>query len=466
MLKKCMLNALGAATLVFFSHHPVLAQMHTAIGSSSTVPEKVFNPTQLQEDLAFIKNTIATIHPELSYTADSDQLARVYQELGVALQDPMSKDAAWRAFALLNPYFADGHLMVAHASSRAEADSHLAKGQGFFPFEVFVDDAANLYIRAALDSSNCEFKGSRIEQINGMPASLVARELLKRMGGDNAAFQANLLSRRFWLPYIKTFGASDHFSLVITRDGQSKQLQIPAIKTLPKSLRDADDFEQAFQFEIINKRTALLTIRNFYWPDHKAFYAFTKQVFAKIHAAQLSNLIIDVRDNTGGDDVMWKEGVLPYLASHAYRHCSTYRKRVLAGRQSGSERVGDVADGTCDTWTQADVTNPYFFTGNTYVLVGRLTYSSAVLFSNVVQDFGFGKLVGEAGYVRSRQTGGINQTNTLPNTGLEIVVPRFILDRPSGEREPSLLRPDIVLSDDPFNERALVLGLVNKLDLE
>lgn len=465
MLKKFMLIALGAYALGFFSNKPALAQMHTATSSSSTAPERVFSPAQLQEDLAFIKSTIATIHPELSYTADFDQLTRAYQELDFALQKSMSKDAAWRTFALLNPYFADGHLMVTHASTRTEADSHLAQGHGFFPFDVFVDDAAKLYIRTALDGSDCEFKGSRIEQINGMPASLVARELLKRMGGDNAAFQANLLSRRFWLPYIKTFGASDHFSLVITRDGQTTQLQLPAIKTLPKSLRDADDFDQAFQFEIINKRTALLTIRNFYWPDHKAFYTFTKQAFAKIEAAKIQHLMIDIRENTGGDDIMWKEGVLPYLADKSFRNGSTYRKRVLAGRQSGNEKVGDIVDGVVDTWVQANPSMPHFYKGNTYVLVGRRTYSSAVLFSNVVQDFGFGKLVGEAGYVRSRQTGGTNQTNVLPNTGLEIVVPRFILDRPSGKREPSLLKPDIVLADDPFDERALVLGLVKKLDL-
>ncbi len=267
------------------------------------------------------------------------------------------------------------------------------------------------------------------------------------------------------MPYIKIFGAPENFELLLTHDGQSKRLWLPAINVLPKSLVDADDFDKAFQFEILNKHTALMTIRNFDWNDHQAFYAFTKQAFAKIRAEQLRNLIIDIRDNTGGDDVMWKTGVLPYLADKAFRNGSTYRKRVLAGRQSGTEKVGDIVDGTVDTWMQADVDNPYRFKGNTYVLVGRLTYSSAVLFSNVVQDFGFGQLVGEAGYARSRQTGGTNQSNILPNTGLEIVVPRFILDRPSGKRDPILVSPDIVLADNPFEARALVYALVAQMGL-
>jgi hypothetical protein len=87
-----------------------------------------------------------------------------------------------------------------------------------------------------------------------------------------------------------------------------------------------------------------------------------------------------------------------------------------------------------------------------------------VLLSNVVQDFGFAQLVGETGYVRSRQTGGINQVNTLPNSKLEIVVPRFILDRPSGKRDPVLVHPDIVLPDNPFDERGLILALLGKIE--
>jgi len=97
-----------------------------------------------------------------------------------------------------------------------------------------------------------------------------------------------------------------------------------------------------------------------------------------------------------------------------------------------------------------------------YVLVGGMTYSSAVLFSNVMQDFGFGQLVGARGYARARQSGGI-QIRSLPNTKLELVVPRFVLDRPSGARTPELVTPDIVLPDDPFDRRALVDALLQRI---
>ena len=152
---------------------------------------------------------------------------------------------------------------------------------------------------------------------------------------------------------------------------------------------------------------------------------------------------------------MWIDGVLPYLADQPYRWASTYRKKVIKGRESASEKLGDIIDGEIGNWQQPQPDNPLRFQGRTYVLVGRNTYSSAILFANVMQDFHFGKLVGAASHVRARQSGG-TQNFKLPNSGLELGVPRLIFQRPSGIASPVLVQPDIVLPDDPFAPRSLV----------
>ncbi|PWF54626.1 S41 family peptidase, partial [Massilia glaciei] len=165
--------------------------------------------------------------------------------------------------------------------------------------------------------------------------------------------------------------------------------------------------------------------------DKKLFYAFTKKVFAELREKKATTLLIDVRENGGGDDDMWKEGVLRYIADKPYQHTSTYIKKVIEGRQSASEKVGQVISGKMQNLEQPELDNPFHFSGKTYVLVGRTTYSSAILFSNTVQDFKFGMVVGATGYARARQSGGI-QHFSLPHTKLSVVVPRFILDRPAG----------------------------------
>ena len=81
-------------------------------------------------------------------------------------------------------------------------------------------------------------------------------------------------------------------------------------------------------------------------------------------------------------------------------------------------------------------------------MISPRTYSSAVLFSTVMQDCGFGTLAGTGGGARSTQSGG-TQNITLPNTQMTMVVPRFVLDRSSGSK--GLLQPDVLVVDDPFS---------------
>ena len=102
------------------------------------------------------------------------------------------------------------------------------------------------------------------------------------------------------------------------------------------------------------------------------------------------------------------------------------------------------------------------FGGKVYVLMGRTTYSSSILFINTMQDFKFATLVGEAGSARVRQSGGI-QHMVLPNSKWGVIVPRFILDRPSGKRAPELAQPDLVMEDDPFDSRALINALHSRI---
>jgi hypothetical protein len=74
----------------------------------------------------------------------------------------------------------------------------------------------------------------------------------------------------------------------------------------------------------------------------------------------------------------------------------------------------------------------------------------------VIQDFGFGRLAGVRGSVRTEQSGGARRT-TLTHCGLIVVTPRFVLTRPSGAREPRLLSPDI-----DFDESRPLSGLIHQ----
>jgi C-terminal processing protease CtpA/Prc len=208
----------------------------------------------------------------------------------------------------------------------------------------------------------------------------------------------------------------------------------------------------------VRKQGAVLTAAAFSWPDKARFFDFTHDCFARIAAAGATRLVIDIRQNGGGDDDMWRDGLLRYIADRPYKHGSRYIKRVLQPRAQG-EVAGEIVSGEIETAAAPPADEPLRFAGQVYVLVSPLTYSSAVLFSNVVQDYGFAKIAGVGGAVRTRQSGGV-QSLRLPNTGLLLFYPRFVLERPSGTATPTYVEPDLPFPDDPLRQQAAVDALL------
>ena len=424
-----------------------------------------FTPAQLQADLASLHDFVGRTHPEPSFTANPAALHAAWAGIANKLDRAMTRQEFWREIATINPLFNDAHWLVGLPYEPQPLAGLLQTGGAVFPFEVHLTEQGDVQILTETGGGVTPWQGAQLLRINGVPAQQVTTEMLARMHGDTAAFRANLVAKRWATLYWRLFGAPSGYTLELLHNGKHHAVQLAGSRQLPRAAAQAQQFDAQFQFETLPGNAALLKLGTFDWPDSKAVAAFTEQAFAAIKTGNIETLIIDIRTNRGGNDDLWLDSVLPYLADKPYRTGSTWRKKVIAGRASGTEKVGDVIDGEISTWRQPQLEHPLRFRGRVFVLIGRETYSSAVLFSNVMQDFGFATLVAEAAYVRSRSTGGI-QFHTLPNSGLEVVVPRFILARPAGDTADALLKPDWQLHDDPHNERALIQAVLQRHQAE
>ena len=214
-------------------------------------------------------------------------------------------------------------------------------------------------------------------------------------------------------------------------------------------------FEELFRFEMPNARQAVLTVNQFDWREKPKFYEFTRAAFARMRAAGTQTLVIDIRANSGGDDDMWLEGIMPYIATKPYRNGSDYVLKVIEGRQKEGQKVGDVVRGSQSTYQPA-LDNPLRFPGKVYVLISPYTYSSAILFSNAVQDYGFATVVGTGGAARATQSGG-TQNVKLGRTQIGLVA-AVSAEAPSGAE--GLVQPDILIPDDPFRAATAIEALL------
>lgn len=428
-----------------------------AICAMAGATEPVYTAPQLHADLEQFRVALQSMPADLEHSANVPALETAFDALDARLSQsrPLTRDEAWREFATINPLLADGHMFVGFVDWRADVRKHVESGGTLFPFDVDVTPACDMSIHKERRSSFWFPEAyARILAIDGLPAHEVCERLMARLHGDTRAFRADLLTRRFWFFYWKTFGAPAIYELTLGTTDDSiapaGARSYPGRKSLPQLLDSERSFERMFELtfaggaDAAHTDTAVLAMRTFAWADKDQVLAFTKQAFESLQRWRIENLIIDLTDNGGGDDDQWIEGVMPYIATRRWRTASSYRKRVIVTDASKHETAGDVVEGEMQTWYEPHPGNPLRFRGKVYVAVGPGTYSSAVVMATVIQDFGFGKVIGIGGSVRANTSGGTRRT-TLTNTGLIVVTPRFVLRRPSRAALPALLTPDIPL---------------------
>jgi hypothetical protein len=404
---------------------------------------------QLREDVAFIRQTVARVHPDLRYSTNPDSVNRALDAIGADARMDITRVEAWQHLSTLNSLFADAHFFVGYADWRADGAHHLESGGVLFPFEVDIAGEGQLFIRAALGGGSTELAGARIIAINGMPANLATAELLQRAHGETPRFRSKLLAERWWLYHWKMYGVTQRYRLDLVRDGHLWSVDVAASAHPPMVLQGATDFDRQFGFETRPGCAAVLKVGSFDAGFKERFLALTHMAFARLREESVSTLFIDISDNGGGDDEMWLEGLMPYIAAHSYRVGSKYTKRVIEPNPARGETAGQVVVGEIQTWHEPQTDNPLRFKGEVVVAIGPSTYSSAVLFANVIQDFGFGTLAGAGHAARRTQSGGVRKF-VLPNTGLALWVPRFVLAPPAGAQRDALLVPALGL------EQALV----------
>lgn len=428
---------------------PVLfALAFQAPGAHADTAAPRISAQELQADIAFLRETVARSHPDLAFSTNFEAISRTLDSIGQGLAPSMARDEAWGRLALLNPVFADAHLFVGYPEWRADSAAHLASGRTLFPYEVHLGPDGKLSIKSKLGGAADELAGARIVSINGVDSDAATAAMLERAHGDTPAFRTHLLAQRWWLFHWKLYGAAARYRLTLARGAHQWPVEVPGSTSTPVVLRDEADIDRLFRREIVPGCAAVLTVGSFDGEHQSRFLAFTHDSFKRIRKAGITRLAIDISGNGGGDDAMWLEGLMPYLATQPYRSGSAYIKRVLEPNAARGESVGQVISGAVDTWRAPQAGHPLRFTGQVQVVIGRSTYSSAVLFANVINDFGFGTLTGEGGAARRSQSGGVRKY-ILPHSKLAVWVPRFILHPPAGAKNNALLEAEAVPAFTP-----------------
>lgn len=318
-----------STSLVFSSIH-IIAQS-TEIAKDLLVAEK------LKEDFNLLRSKLETSQPGLYLYISKDSLDMVFDAIAKSIDKPMTAIDFYRKIAILNKFIRNGHTRIWPPDS---FDKLIETSLPRFPFDIYIEDGKML----VLNNNSLDERiqpGTIIKSINGELAESIFQKLVdgRFRDGFNKTYPVAQVSRNFSFYYARHIATPLSFKVnLISPDGTIQDVVIQGLTNLEirknRQSRFGDKynrFTEEWDSWIARKEPALLfdikgdvatmTIRTFYRPIIKEngqdpeYFLFTS--FQQIEKTKVNHLIIDLRNNLGGDDLIGMK-LISYLYDSSY----------------------------------------------------------------------------------------------------------------------------------------------------
>ncbi|MEE4245074.1 MAG: S41 family peptidase [Kangiellaceae bacterium] len=419
--------------------------------SDSTLSSKKISSEKLREDVDALIAGIIERHPDVERYANLEMIKERVSELKAELTTSMTRQEFFKKVGALSHLFNDGHTFLIWPYQEYQALKE--KGGLIFPFNLDVY-SGDVFLKYEYHHNGSRLpKGSRLVSINNTEIEKIFSKAQQYVGGETEILRKHTVADRFPMMLWAVFGFEENFELILEVNGENRLVNISADDNWQKEMLSNETENNDFVYYQLNADTGFLKIATFdVSPDW--FESFIDETFKKIHQQKIHNLIIDIREN-GGGNTDTATYLAKHLASSPFQMISSMRERLNIDNRGLFNYKGDVGDVLTKDWDEwiEPLEDDRRFDGKTYVLISPMSYSSAIVFATAVKDNNMATLVG-------RETGGYaNQTAqgnlfNLPNSELRVYVATRLLIRPSGNLKVNGVMPDIIVSASDSQIRA------------
>lgn len=365
-----------------------------------------------------------------------------------------------------------GHISYAYlASILAEAAARLRDGHTYIePDEYFIFKSATymfpfrlklhfnrLLVEYALSDLE-NLQGQTLIAINGQPVTEFLRPALRKISGESDTFRlAKFIDRQqfygAWCDLLPSSPVTMHF---MDKGGQFSTHLIDLI-----SLHTYNSFIAEYDLDENN----LPSFHRFYHGDKTCYYryndfvdsederSYIAHLFREMHKRKTDSLIIDVRNNGGGNSAMGYY-LLGFLTNQSYRMFSrvdTKLSELLFKQRTEFTPYSSLASLVVSELMKSEPPEQQadIFKGTLYLLIGPRTFSMAAAFAAVIKDYQIGQLIGEETGGR-RQTSGDVLVDQLPSSMIRFGVSAkvFYAPVPKVDDEYRGTVPDISLGEE------------------
>lgn len=426
--------------------------------------KKTYTSEQVAADLGYLYAQLKKYHPDL-YIYTSKEAFDSWVKIKIQqLPDLMNDQEAYQQLASISQPLKDGHTLF--FPDQTVMNEHYAKSP-YFPFKTYWD-GDKLFIESNYSSNRYLYAGTEILDINNTSADKVVANCLDNMmrDGYNMNYPVWVLNNYFADYYSYIYGFTETFHLICKDTGNVifhtdieglTKAQISAYrnerypqKIFARGINNRMNEGITLSFDV-SKRTALLTVRDFDNGILKRNYGqrFKKTIreyFSHIKQFNPQNLVVDLRDNQGGN-ITNGSFLLSFLLKDQFKVVEEYYEVAKAEEDLEVNRNKPVSGQSMGTFRPRKKA----FKGDIFLLINGGSFSNSGIVSSVFQLHKRGLIIGEeTGGNKSLICG--NETMTiLPNTKLTVYIPtrQFVIRKKSennghGVIPDMLVKPDVI----------------------
>ena len=451
----------------------LVGQSVSAPAQESAADDKppVFTAEQIRADFDFMYQGLQTANVDLYSSTPRGEFENRYRAFRSGYDRPMTRFEAEMAFQKF--------VALAHqAHTRVESDysgyfAYRAAGGAGFPLDIAVVDGQMIITKNLSGMARLQ-PGDTITAVNGVQMSELLPRLTAHLSAETPEFAYVLLEP--YMPLVIWLELGDVKAYSVSVDHADGSKGAYEISTATDEEQGSGQEDKPFSLEgrdarMLTETVAYLRPGPFNNTDEganpldtTAFVKFIDETFRTFIDSGATQLIVDLRDNSGGSN-SFSDPMVAWFADRPFRFSSDFRVRVSPQSTAANQARLDASPDNPGSVSQlyaklyASTANGQTvqfpipevephpaprFDGDVYVLVNRYSFSNAVTTAALIQDYGFGVIMGEQ-TADMATTYGAMERFTLPNTGIVVAYPKALIIRPNGNESAHPVSPDVPL---------------------
>lgn len=280
-----------------------------------------------------VKNTIDDLQHELSAKHPGFYRYTKKTEFDVYIDSVKStiKDSmtTFAAFQKLKPIIAKINCLHTGIALSKPFSDQLNMEPNLFPFQLFFSDD-KAFVVHNFSNNNTILPGDEIKEINGKSIPEITRLLFRLIPSDgyNQTLKWRALNLQFPTWY-RIIDPNTDFKITVNKNNETKSYSIPGVRfsdIAGNGFLEEPVRPKQLEYRVDNN-VAILTIHSFGQTDIKNakqdFRKFIDEVFNDLKTKNIQNLVVDLRDNTGGSDPNAE-----YFTSHFFGQPFRYWDRI------------------------------------------------------------------------------------------------------------------------------------------